>query len=72
VPSERLDREEYDDSAMMAQTYRDLDQLMHFIIEAKKFESGHDDKVQTFIRLLWRLSRKVHLHLVPLTQARLT
>jgi superfamily II DNA or RNA helicase len=47
-----LDREEYDVSAMMAETYRDLDQLVHFVAEARKFEPRHDDKLQKLIRLL--------------------
>lgn len=49
---QRLDREEYDVSAMMAETYRDLDQLVHFVAEARKFEPKHDDKIQKLIRLL--------------------
>lgn len=49
---EHLDRKEYDVSAMMAETYRDLDQLVHFIAEARKFKPGHDDKLQKLIRLL--------------------
>ena len=49
---EHLDREEYDVSSMMAETYRDLDQLTHFIAEARKFEARHDDKLQKLIRLL--------------------
>jgi hypothetical protein len=49
---EHLDREEYDVTAMMAETYRDLDQVVHFIVEARKFEPRHDDKLQKLIRLL--------------------
>ena len=49
---EHLDREEYDVSAMMAETYRDLDQIVHFIAEARKFEPRHDDKLQKLVRLL--------------------
>ncbi len=49
---ERLDRNEYDLSAMMAETFRDLDQLTHFVSEAKKFQPKHDDKLQKLIRLL--------------------
>jgi superfamily II DNA/RNA helicase len=49
---ERLDREEYDVSAMMAETYRDLDQLIRFVAEARKFEPKHDDKLQKLLRLL--------------------
>ncbi len=37
---------------MMAETYRDLDQLVHFIAEARKFEARHDDKLQKLVRLL--------------------
>lgn len=47
-----LDRELYDVSAMMAETYRDLNQLVHFIAEARKFEPKHDDKLQRLVRLL--------------------
>jgi len=49
---EHLDRDEYDVSAMMTETYRDLDQLVHFIAEARKFQPRHDDKLQKLIRLL--------------------
>lgn len=49
---EHLDREEYDVSAMMAEAFRDLDQLVHFITEARRFEPKHDDKLQKLIRLL--------------------
>jgi hypothetical protein len=49
---ERLDRGEYDVSAMIAETFRDLDQIIHFLLEARKFEPRHDDKLQRLIRLL--------------------
>ena len=49
---EHLDRDEYDVSAMMTETYRDLDQLVHFIAEARKFQPRHDDKLQKLLRLL--------------------
>jgi superfamily II DNA or RNA helicase len=49
---ERLDPKEYDLSAMITETYRDLDQIINFIEEAKKFEPKHDDKLQKLIRLL--------------------
>ena len=49
---ERLDREEYDVPAMMAETFHDLDQIVHFLDEARKFEPKHDDKLQKFTRLL--------------------
>lgn len=49
---EHLDRSEYDVGAMIVETFRDLDQLVHFIVEARKFEPRHDDKLQKLIRLL--------------------
>jgi len=49
---ERLDPNEYDVSEMITETYRDLDQLIHFIEESQKFEPKHDDKLQKLIRLL--------------------
>ena len=48
----RLDSKEYDIAAMLTETYRDLDQLIHFIEEAQKFQPKHDDKLQKLIRLL--------------------
>ncbi|MEQ1871388.1 MAG: helicase-related protein [Vicinamibacterales bacterium] len=58
VPQEMLDdvqrlaRDTYDVSAMLAETFRDLDQLVHFLGEARQFEPQHDDKLQKLIRLL--------------------
>ena len=58
VPQEMLDdvehlsREEYDVSAMMGETFHDLDQIVHFLGEARRFEPKHDDKLQKLIRLL--------------------
>lgn len=49
---DRLDRGTYDLSGMMADAYRDLDQLVHFIAEARKFDPKHDDKLQKLLRLL--------------------
>ena len=49
---ERLDREEYDVAEMMAETFLDLDQIVQFLDEARKFEPKHDDKLQKLIRLL--------------------
>ena len=37
---------------MIVETFRDLDQLVHFIAEARKFEPKHDDKLQKLIRVL--------------------
>lgn len=49
---QRLDRAEYDVATMITETFRDLDQVAHFIDEARKFEPKHDDKLQKLIRLL--------------------
>ena len=49
---ERLDREDYDVEEMMAETFLDLDQIVQFLDEARKFEPKHDDKLQKLIRLL--------------------
>jgi hypothetical protein len=49
---ERLDRKEYDVSEMMQETFLDLDQIVKFLEEARKFEPNHDDKLQKLIRLL--------------------
>lgn len=47
-----LERDTYDVSSMITETFRDLDQLIHFLGEARKFEPKHDDKLQKLIRLL--------------------
>jgi hypothetical protein len=49
---ERLNREDYDVVEMMSETFLDLDQIVQFIEEARKFETKHDDKLQKLIRLL--------------------
>lgn len=49
---ERLDRAEYDVEEMMSETFLDLDELMRFIDEARKFQAKHDDKLQKLVRLL--------------------
>ena len=49
---ERLDRAEYDVEEMMSETFLDLDQIVQFLDEARKFEPKHDDKLQRLIRLL--------------------
>jgi len=52
---ERLEREEYDVEEMMSETFLDLDQIVQFLNEARKFEPKHDDKLQKLIRLLkWK------------------
>ena len=63
---ERLDRNEYDIKEMISETFLDLDQIVQFLEEARKFEPRHDDKLQKLIRLLNAkdLSRPegTHLH----------
>ena len=49
---ERLDRKEYNVEEMMAETFLDLDHIVKFLNEARKFEPSHDDKLQKLIRLL--------------------
>jgi len=49
---ERLDRKEFDVVKMMSETFLDLDQIVQFLDEARKFEPKHDDKLQKLIRLL--------------------
>ncbi len=49
---EQLDRDEYDVAEMMQETFLDLDQIVSFLDEARKFEPRHDDKLQKLIRLL--------------------
>ncbi len=48
----RLDRKEYDVVEMMSETFLDLDQIVNFLDEARKFEPKHDDKLQKLARLL--------------------
>ncbi len=49
---ERLERSEYDVREMISETFLDLDQIVQFLREARKFEPKHDDKLQKLIRLL--------------------
>ena len=49
---ERLDRGEYKVEEMMSETFLDLDQIVQFLDEARKFEPKHDDKLQKLVRLL--------------------
>ncbi len=49
---ELLDRAEYDVEEMMTETFLDLDQIVQFLKEARKFETKRDDKLQKLIRLL--------------------
>ena len=49
---ERLDRNEYEVAEMISETFLDLDQIVQFLNEARKFEPRHDDKLLKLIRLL--------------------
>lgn len=49
---ERLDRGEYRIDEMLSETFLDLDQIVQFLAEARKFDLKHDDKLQKLIRLL--------------------
>ena len=49
---ERLDRKDYDVVEMMQETYLDLENLVKFLDEARKFKPQHDDKLKKLIRLL--------------------
>jgi superfamily II DNA or RNA helicase len=49
---ERLSRDEYEVVEMIQETFLDLDQIVSFLEEAKKFEPRHDDKLKKLIRLL--------------------
>ena len=49
---ERFDRNEYDVVEMVNEAMLDLDQIVKFLEEARKFEPKNDDKLQKLIRLL--------------------
>jgi hypothetical protein len=49
---EKLSRDDYDVPEMMSETFLDLDEIVKFLAEARKFEPKHDDKLQKLIRLL--------------------
>jgi superfamily II DNA or RNA helicase len=48
----KLRRDEYEVVEMIQETFLDLDQIVSFLEEAKKFEPRHDDKLKKLIRLL--------------------
>jgi superfamily II DNA/RNA helicase len=50
--AEKLPRDEYQVTEILAETYLDLDQLAAFLNEARRFEPKHDDKLQKLVRLL--------------------
>lgn len=49
---EPLDRDHYKVEEMIAEAFLDLDQIVQFIEEARKFKPKHDDKLKKLIRLL--------------------
>ena len=49
---EKLDRDEYEVGEMISETFLDLDQIVQFLNEARKFEPQHDDKLLRLVRLL--------------------
>ena len=49
---ERLDRTDYDVEEMVSETFLDLNEIVRFLEEARKFEPKHDDKLKKLVRLL--------------------
>ena len=49
---EKLDRDEYEVEEMISETFLDLDQIVQFLNEARKFEPRHDDKLLRLVQLL--------------------
>jgi superfamily II DNA or RNA helicase len=49
---EKLDSEDYKIEEMIAETFLDLDEIVRFLEEARKFKPSNDDKLQKLIRLL--------------------
>lgn len=49
---EKLSRDEYRVEEMLAETVLDLDQIVDFLEETKRFEPRHDDKLKKLKRLL--------------------
>ena len=49
---ETLSRGEYNVAEIIAETMLDLDQIVNFLEETKKFDSKHDDKLKKLISLL--------------------
>ena len=48
----RLSRDDYKVGEMLTETFRDLDQIVHFLAEARKFQPKDDDKLKKLVRLL--------------------
>ncbi len=49
---EYLEREEYNVSEIINDTFGDLDQVVQFLNELRKFKSKHDDKLKALLKLL--------------------
>ena len=49
---EKLDRVEYEVEEMINESFLDLNQIVQFLSEARKFEPQHDDKLLRLVRLL--------------------
>lgn len=49
---EELNPEEYDVDKILDETYLDLDQVVNFLDELKKFKPSNDDKLRALIKLL--------------------
>lgn len=49
---EKLSRDEYEVDEIIAETFLDLEQIVDFLQETKKFKPKHDDKLKKLIRLL--------------------
>jgi superfamily II DNA or RNA helicase len=48
----KLPEEQYDIGAILNETYNDLDQIIEFLHELRKFEAKHDDKLKALANLL--------------------
>src|SRR5581483_290188 len=49
---EELPRNEYKVEEILAETFLDLDQIVEFLDELKKFKPSNDDKLRALIKLL--------------------
>ena len=49
---EKLDRVEYEVEEMINESFLDLNQIVQFLSEARRFEPKHDDKLLSLVRLL--------------------
>jgi len=48
----QLDRSEYRVADMIAETYLDLNEIVRFLSETRRFDPQHDDKLKKLVRLL--------------------